>query len=275
MGGRGGSALRRRRSRVAGLGIGLANPANQQDDTQQAATQDNSSSNTAGPTLDEFQKASGQDFDNMMNSIQGVQVSNGLDTKLQRTIQYLGLNEKPVVLSNDEFDKRVKTDALDGVEIYRGLMGNSSMSSSDMVEYLKFGENTLAGKGIHGDGFYFSTSRGTGKIYSDGRPNSVATAYIDKSKAKVVTESKLIRMFDRESDSVKANFGYRTRGRDSVLAQYALWKDYNVIHAPGGNATHSGTVNHPSSHKNGGEDFYVPLVRSVLVIRDKTKVGRP
>lgn len=209
-----------------------------------------------------------------VSAFNAVNVDLGVNTRLQKTIQAMGLNEKPVVLDDAAFDASLRQNALDGVELYRGLTGSGSMTASDMTEYFKFGDRTLAGRGIHGDGFYFSTDQGTGRAYSDYTKNSVITGYIDKSKAKVITEKRLIAMYNKESGAIQSAFGGRTTGRDSVLAQYALYKGYNVIHVPGGNAGgHSGTTRSRNAFKNGSEDYYVPLMRSVMVVRKTSRIS--
>ena len=125
-----------------------------------------------------------------------------------------------------------------------------------------YGELAYIGDGIHGDGLYFSTSAKTAHDYGV----SQTTAYIDKGLAKIINEDRLSNMLQRESYEIQNLF----RG-ESGLSAYALYKGYNVIHAPGGNGYHSvsqfGIYN--------GVDYYVPLTREVLVFREHNREYDP
>jgi hypothetical protein len=206
-------------------------------------------------------------FVNNLNTMDDTNIPGNSWLELQRAVSTMGLNEKPVVLNDNTFDSQNLSDvALGGVELYRGLVGNSrvNLTASDIVESVKFGDNTIVGKGIHSDGFYFTTRQSTADMYSDGTPNSSLTAYIDKSKAKTITESKLLGMYRRESAGGRIKMD---------LSTYALYKGYNVIHVPGGNnGGHTATTRNRYAFNNGGEDYYVPLIRSVMVIREHTKL---
>lgn len=225
------------------------------------------SNNTANTTShaqawSNFQKLDSSGVSQFMKDRRNVDVSalnRWSDT--QRTVAHLGMHDKPVVLDNATWDSSVKTNALDGVHLWRGVTSNAAMTAADVIYDLKFGKHTYIGDGIHGDGLYFTTKFSYAQGYSNKTDGSMAKAYIDKSKAKVITEGKLERMRSKDTTSA-ANLD---------LGSYALYKGYNVIHIPGGNASHNATVNHPQSHKNGGQDFYNVLDRSVLVIRDTSK----
>lgn len=181
--------------------------------------------------------------------------ANGLNSNELNKVTYaLGMNEKPTVLDNATWDAKVQTDALDGVHIWRGVYGNGSMSSSDISNNMRSNDLTFQGDGIHGDGLYFTTQFSYARSYSDGKTNSITKAFIDKSKAKPVNETKLRSMQRNETSS-------QLRYMD--ISTYGVYKGYNVIVARGGNGS--------TSHKNGGQDFYVALTRSVLTIRDTSR----
>ncbi len=241
------------------------------------ASQQSQPQTPKGPTLQDFQNTSPADLGNLMNTVNKTTVKMGISSRLQKTIQHFNMNEKPTVLDDASFDSAVSSQALDGQTIYRGVYGNQQLTADQMNQYLMYGDNTLVGRGIHGDGLYFSTRLNTGRGYSDGTPGSVTTAYIDKSKAKSITEGALRRMYVKESAAVQSAFGSFPGNRPtavstSVMPQYALYKGYNVIHVPGGNrGGYVAHVNNSYGVKNGGEDYYVPLTRSVLVFREHSK----
>ena len=124
-----------------------------------------------------------------------------------------------------------------------------------------YGKRGYIGDGVHGNGIYFSTSQYTAMSYGP----SQATAFIDKNLARVVKESTLRNMFDHEPASVRQSFS----GSDymSGISSYALYKGYNVIVAPGGNGRQS-VRQYGTKY---GVDYYVPLTREVLVIREHNR----
>ena len=172
----------------------------------------------------------------------------------QALVHELNLHDKPVVLPDDEFFNQAKGNALNGDIMYRGVGSERSLNS------LMFSNITYIGDGIHGDGLYFTTKLDTAVKYSRYSYN-IGRAYIDKDKAKVITESSLMRKLSNESIEVRRRFS-----GDSGLSAYALHKGYNVIHVPGGNSGSSYSIR--SRGKRNGEDYYVPLVRDVLVFSE-------
>jgi hypothetical protein len=176
-------------------------------------------------------------------------------TALQYLVNKLDMHEPGVVLPDRDFDKQARTEALGGVVLYRG-------SSERAIQNIMYGDKMYIGEGIHGDGLYITTSKSTAKSYSYGT-NATVTMYIDKSMAKVVKEHTLRNMLAAEPQHIQSSF----RG-NTGLSAYGLYKGYNVIHVPGGNG---GTYNAYSKGK-GGEDYYVPLTRRVLIMREHSKV---
>ena len=174
----------------------------------------------------------------------------GLNTTgLQRLTDYLDMHEQGVVLPDADFDKQAKSAALNGVLLHRG-------ATQAAIDNLMYGDKMYIGDGIHGNGIYLSTYAGTAMSYGEVR----TTAYIDKGLAKVITENKLRDMFYALPQDVRRYFG---RDTDDAISMFAIYKGYNVIHVPGGNGYRS--------HSRGGEDYYVPLTRKVLVFREHFK----
>lgn len=228
-------------------------------------TKSQSNTDTVNSIWKQFQSMGDRQLGNFLVQKNNVDVSTlNRWSDTQKTVTHLGMNDKPIVLDNASWDASASKNALDGVYLWRGVTGNSSlnMTARDVIDQLKFGDKTFIGDGIHGDGIYLTTKFGYAQSYSDGSDGSIAKAYIDKSKAKVITEGALRTMHSNESGSA----AYLD------LSSYALYKGYNVIHVPGGNSAGKyGAVNNQYSYKKGGQDFYNVLDRSVLVIRDTSR----
>lgn len=196
-----------------------------------------------------------QDYSDLRYSMSNNDLYNqGLNgTGLQRAVLAMGLAGPGRIMPDEDFDKAVSQAALHGMELYRG-------SSAGAINNLINGDVAYIGEGIHGDGIYFSTDLSTARMYGSHR----VTAFIDKGLAKVITEERLWDMRNNESPDVQRVFG-----GDSGLSSYALYKGYNVIHVPGGNSGDRHSI--AARGKSEGEDYYVPLTRTVLVFRKHTK----
>lgn len=183
---------------------------------------------------------------------------------LQGLVEKFGLHGKPTVLSDADYDKQFAENALDGIEVYRGL--GTEVNDDKYQQQFLYGDKAFIGDGIHGEGIYMTTNKQYAKDYAtfgnfDG---STVTGYIDKSKARVITESALSEMLKQDKAQNTLNFF-----DGGNLSAYALYKGYNVIHVPGGNNGEKYSV------ANGGDnDFYIPLTRDVLVIREHTKIKK-
>lgn len=201
-------------------------------------------------SLKSFRAMSLEDADAYFNSLKNTTKS-GMndDSKVQTLIDNLNMHDKPVVLSDDEFDSRVNTDAVDAEEIYRGF-GNQS--DSTILDSIKFGDTTYIGNGAHGDGIYFSDSPIYAAHYAKGGnlDNSTITAYLDKQKTRMIDAADLVNTKEYMSLSPTSQFVYDPTA-------YALWKGYNVV----------------VRHRPDGSSFYILLDRSPLVIREHTRVG--
>ncbi len=188
---------------------------------------------------------------------------------VQALVDKLNYHDGPMaVLPDAAYDAQYKANALNRVEIYRGLGGDQSKSGDVYQQQFLYGDKTFIGGGVHGDGIYMTTSMHYANMYSgvDATKTSV-TGYIDKSVAKVVTEDSIQRQFGNESSQVQRGFGYNYNA-------YALYKGYNVIHCPGGNRSAAYAYGKGSGRGNNARymDFYMPLTRSVLVMREHTRL---
>lgn len=200
---------------------------------------------------DEFNQQSSSDIQQ-----QGMNPRN----HLQALVEKLNLHDKPVVLSDADYDNQWKANALNGVEIYRGV----GYRTDDMYQQqFLYGDKTFISDGIHGEGIYFATSSNYAASYA-GKPEiNTVTGFIDKSKANVVTEDAISTMFLNEPRNVRNNF--------TNIGAYALYKGYNVIHVPGGNMGSNYSYG-KGRQSQGYGDFYMPLTRGVMVVREHTRL---
>ena len=218
--------------------------------------------------LKKFRAMNNQDaakyaHDTYMNRDDQYLVDNGMSTHnmTQALVEELNLHDKPVVLSDADYDSQWKANALNGVEVYRGLGYNPDGSYQNQFLY---GDKTFIGDGAHDQGIYMSSTKRYASLYAGGAPaKETVTGFIDKSKAKVITEENLEHLWHSESSTVRMGFMDKSA--------YALYKGYNVIHVVGGN-NGSQYAHGLGSSKNGYGDFYLPLTRRVLVMREHTKV---
>lgn len=179
-------------------------------------------------------------------------------TSLQQIINDKNLTAKPRVLSDNEFDKSVQSEALDGVVLYRGLSKQTNTGEAYKDELLN-GDTYKVGKGGMGEGIYLATNAWTARDYGavDNLDGTTITAYIDKTKAKEISITKLEQMWNKETGGVRT---FRTNANTPLekfstegLSSYAISKGYNVV-----------------TDKSSG--FYVALTRDVLVVRRNSLV---
>ena len=142
----------------------------------------------------------------------------------QRFVSNVGLNAQTQVLSESDFRKYVKQTG--ATVIYRGWSGQNS------VDRFKNSPNSHVGNGINGDGYYWSSSKGTARSYgyvgSKGAlsPSARVVSLSDVNKAISKSSTKL------QSSLRKAgSLGQRTYGPNDGQAQMALKMGYNVIDA--------------------------------------------
>lgn len=176
----------------------------------------------------------------------------------QRLTYDMGLNGKPTIVSEAEFNK------IKGTTIYRGVKeqddGNGTVlaPARSIANTTMYGDFSRIGAGVAGDGFYFSDSTSTANSYAgygkDLGKSAVMRAKIDKTKARTVTLSNLQNMFNSEPSSIRNAFANMSTVNDEwstgYLGAYALKKGYNVITRPA----------------LFGERHYIVLDRSVMVM---------
>ena len=109
------------------------------------------------------------------------------DSHLQRMIYGLGMNDKPQIISDKQLNAMVKQGA---VPIYRTVNDSDddvqgiSMTSDDICDMMTDGSLSYVGRGVHGDGLYFSDSKRGSKLYGNpGQNPKTLRAVLNPAKA--------------------------------------------------------------------------------------------
>lgn len=180
-----------------------------------------------------------------------------------------GFDDVPTVVTKREFDDLLATG--DYIQVYRGVKGagsgysgptrggtvTQSKTAAQIHEEFRSG-SVYYGKGIYGNGFYFSTDRSIAAGYGDHSKGAVLTALIPKS-ANVVDH----RAIEREAQTNSSRYS-KARGQSHEQAtlwdegRYAAAKGHDMIKIPPG---HSSTAH--------GKPNYVVLNRSVMIVLEE------
>ena len=241
---------------------------------QGSNTGSGASTESTNPKLEAFRSMSFEEADKFTkdayddttrNYRQYMQSGMNTANTLQGLVENLNLHDKPVVLSDADYDRQMQANALDGVELYRGL--GLSANGKYQQQFL-FGDKTYIGDGVHGEGIYMTTSQQYAYGYASmtNADKTTLTGFIDKSKARVITEPEVKRMMQEDKNLKRLTSGFSLQD----TAAYALYKGYNVIHVPGGNSGNQNSVQVRGIER--GNDFYLPLTRGVLVMREHTRM---
>lgn len=152
------------------------------------------------------------------------------DIPLNRLLLRMGVNGRPIVLKDSDFNSLVSQTGAQVV--YRGWSGASS------VDRFMNATHNHVGNGIMGDGYYFSPDLSVAVTYArHGKGHGEITKMIlNPTKAKAIDLSTLRRMMNNASPRLqrslqKAGGGGsgRTYGSNDGEMQFALKMGYNVI----------------------------------------------
>lgn len=227
---------------------------------------------TSTPTLQTYQKMSVNDAANFVfNTPDNTDPELNTHNKYQDVVNALNLHKKPIVVDDKTFDKQYKSNALDGVALYRGI-GNQEDTA--VMYSIKFGDKFYVGAGMYGGGLYFTDLYQDAEVgYSNGdEKTSILTAYIDKNKAKPVEYATIYKEFSNEpiatqklfakDDSTSGVFDDPIYLQGQALSAYAMYKGYNVIRRE------------VRDYKGNLDGYhYIALTRDILVFRDNTPKG--
>lgn len=172
------------------------------------------------------------------------------DGEYQQFSLALGLDGKPTVLSDSEFNSIVKQNNLQ--VLYRGESGDAA------VDRFMNAEHSHTGIGSYGDGYYFSTDKSTANNYAtykggiNGRVMKMALA----PNARVITYTDLRNAMNNAGSKFTKALGHagkdnKTQYLNDGEAQFALKMGYNVV-----------TL---------GTDYHYALTRDAFIMSDNIK----
>lgn len=185
------------------------------------------------------------------------------DSHLQRMIYGLGMNDKPQIVSDKQLNAMVKQGA---VPIYRTVNDSDddvqgiSMTSDDICDMMTDGSLSYVGRGVHGDGLYFSDSKRGSKLYGNpGQNPKTLRAVLNPAKARAISESSLQSAYDafvKSHPRTRRALGFaKAHSTSDSMSQFALLMGYNVI----------------TTKVGYNETYYTVIDRSALIM-SKTRV---
>ena len=160
----------------------------------------------------------------------------------------LGMNQKPTVVSESEFNRIQKQTCAE--VFYRGW------SSQNSAQRFLNSDLTHHGNGVYGDGIYFANNTGTARSYGSG----AMTKMMLSPKAQVVDYYALQASMPSASTKLGRSLAYagsmgqRSYGPNSGEAQWALKMGYNVIKVG-----------------SGSNPYYVALTRDAFIVSSKVR----
>lgn len=130
-----------------------------------------------------------------------------------------GFDGLPKLGSKADVDAAVQAGA---TELYRGVVASRNLSGREIHDQLRTGKYQL-GRGIYGNGLYFSPKRETAEDYSDDKPGSILRVALSKD-ARVIDHHDLIPLYraavdrDKEFTAVDESAFAMAMGYDAIRA---------------------------------------------------------
>lgn len=217
-----------------------------------------------GVTLSDVQQMDDTSMHDFLINVQSVDMPQFLcDSHLQRMIYGLGMNDKPQIVSDKQLNAMVKQGA---VPIYRTVNDSDddvqgiSMTSDDICDMMTDGSLSYVGRGVHGDGLYFSDSKRGSKLYGNpGQNPKTLRAVLNPAKARAISESSLQSAYDafvKSHPRTRRALGFaKAHSTSDSMSQFALLMGYNVI----------------TTKVGYNETYYTVIDRSALIM-SKTRV---
>lgn len=172
----------------------------------------------------------------------------------QKFTATLGMNAKPTVLPDAEFDKMVQQHGLQ--VLYRGESGQKA------CDRFMFADNTHTGIGSYGDGFYFTEDVYTANKYaaSKGGPDGRVIKMALSPNAHCITYNDLVKQMAKEGYKLKSalhkqGVADKTHYLNDGESQWAIKNGYNVI---------TDCMYH-------GSQYHLYLSRDAVICSDKVK----
>lgn len=168
---------------------------------------------------------------------------NDVADQTQRFVFMAGINEKPTVLDDADFDQYMKDNGISRSQLlsrsvnpitYTNNDGTRvTMSASDVIDMMKYSRlNYIGGKvngQAYGAGTYFDMAGGRNTGYG----GTTATAVLNPSTAKIITDTQLRTKAAAFAQShpqfARAIGAYDTSFYNNNMSIYALAMGYNVI----------------------------------------------
>lgn len=169
---------------------------------------------------------------------------NDVDDKTQKFVFALGMNDKPLVLDQAQFQQFMKDNNIPQSQVLSRSINGGSVNTSagnrgnltpqDIADMLKYGRlNYIGGKiggQAYGAGTYLDMNGGRNTGYGSG---ATLTGVLNPATAKVVTDSRLrmlAQAFDRSHPQfARATGGYSASFRNNNMSIYATVLGFNVI----------------------------------------------
>ena len=184
-----------------------------------------------GVTLSDVQQMDDTSMHDFLINVQSVDMPQFLcDSHLQRMIYGLGMNDKPQIVSDKQLNAMVKQGA---VPIYRTVNDSDddvqgiSMTSDDICDMMTDGSLSYVGRGVHGDGLYFSDSKRGSKLYGNpGQNPKTLRAVLNPAKARAINESSLQSAYDafvKSHPRTRRALGFaKAHSTSDSMSQFAL-----------------------------------------------------
>lgn len=172
----------------------------------------------------------------------------------------LGMNDKPTVLPDAQFDAMVKANNLQVV--YRGEAGQSQVDRFMNADF------SHTGIGSYGDGFYFSDDKGVANMYAQKKGGSNGRVFkaVLAPTARIITYDDLVSRMQKDgvysaNSGTKLGRALSKQGKSAAAgggkylnegeAQYAMKLGYDVVAGWGG--------------------YHYAVNRSAFIVSDKVK----
>jgi len=216
-------------------------------------------SSPSGHTLADLQTMNDQELHDFLISVDKTDIPDFLsDLHLQKMVYALGMNDAPEIVSDAQLKQLVNNGA---TPLYRTVndtqVNGVDFTAQDICDMMLEGDTTYIGRGIHGDGLYFSNSLSGSKAYGYGSAKTM-TAVLN-SNAKVISENRLRSEYDafvKNNPATRKALGFaKSKSSHDSMSQFALMRGYNVITSP----------------QSGGENYYTVLDRKVLTMTKTTR----
>ena len=246
-------------------------PANANNQNVQSQTPNDQNTPVTPQALTNISKMSDDELAALVNASKNAVMPNYLadrDDLTQKFVFQAGLNEKPLVLDQQAFDKFKQDNNIPDWQIISRSVNNASytnqqgytttLTAQQVQDVLKYSKLTYIG-GKHGGqaygaGAYFAMTGGS----STGYGKNTAVAVLHPTNAKIISESDLSQkavQFAKSHPKFAKAVGRYSVGRNGNASVYALAMGYNVI------------TDHQGGPRSGRDDYYNVIDRTALVYK--------